>query len=165
MIKLKMVVIVGLIFTLFSGCGRQPEELAEKIIEDLPITLSDEFLLTHRTILGAELVGKETFSETELQIIYNVISSFEFTGSNPPYHGLEGQERTGRSTGSPLELHVKGKTHTVIIYFSENSIFGTLASAVIDEDPHSWSAARLWFSVDQNAYEELKRLIYPYPIR
>jgi len=160
MIKRIFLIIISLVgITVLYACSAQaPEEhtvvmeysaqMPEKntISPYLPITRYDSFELTTRWLWHNYPYGKTDFTDSEFMILHNAISNLVYYGPTHPYQD-EGLY------GIPPFLIAKGDNHETRVYFIIHSEWGTLATAIIDDEQ------MLWFTMDSDAYHEVVGLI------
>lgn len=147
MLKPLLSIGISLAFAIFlSGCSPQSTELPdmEKISDYLPITLNDEFRLV---IIFHEALEKTDFSPSDLEIVYDALSSFMPHEPDTIYPW--GDELI---FGAPVFLYIKNESHAVRITFVSHSE-GVFAGAWIDDEPEQW------FTMDSASYINLTGLI------
>ena len=150
MIKLLLLSLVALLGLMFiAGCGRRSSDIPEMpegaISRYLPITLHDQFRLT---VLWAFPCEKTYFTESELEIVYQTVSSFRPYGPQPPW-GDEGL------MGALPILYVKNENHEITIHFMGHSQWGSFVLVLVDDEPEQW------FTVDSDLVSEITELLRP----
>jgi len=151
MIKIIVFIIIilpGIVF--FIGCSRQSsslyDEVGGKIIEYLPITLSDQFELTSGMLYYHYPYGKSDFTEDERMLIYRTISGFRLYGTSHPWSN-EGY------IGILPYMIAKNENYVTTISFIAHPEWGYLAAAQVDD------GFTVWFEMDSDTYHELVGLI------
>ena len=109
----------------------------------LPITLHDQFRLTAIWTYPDE---KTDFTQEELMIINDVISSLSFHGYDTPWgdYILFGM--------LPI-LYATSEEHETVLYLHSHQTMGTFMFVTVNDEPGRW------FTVDRNAFHELIELV------
>ncbi|MCL1862065.1 MAG: hypothetical protein FWF78_00675 [Defluviitaleaceae bacterium] len=95
--------------------------------EYLPITMSDEFLLTYGRYNS---LVRDSFNRAELLVIYNVLSSFKPSDSLPPW--MDNIESI--LLRQPILLYVTTELHSIEIRFHPHRTMGDFAYIKVDDE-------------------------------
>ena len=154
--KILTYVFIAAILLVFAACSTDYNDNPHDyeylpkgpISEYLPITLEDQFRLG---FLGNYPIAKTDFTNAELMVIYNAVSSLYPFGSSPPW----GDRVLYGIMWRPI-LHASGETYETELWFVDWA-YPFVVSASVNNEPVQW------FTVDSAAFSGIVNLIRNYP--